>query len=101
MDVECSELTPSISSLFIADHRKTSWGSRPDGDADDNERMTPQVLPAEVMKTPSLAKKRLVRYVDEDLSESDTALPVYEKEESRPPIYLTSDVTEDVTFKDR
>lgn len=50
----------------------TSWGSRPDGDDNDNERMIPQVVPAEVMTNPSPDKKGLVRYVGEKPATHDT-----------------------------
>lgn len=101
MDLERSKLPALPTVLLEANNLQTSWGSRPDGDTDDNERMTPQVLPAEVMRTPTPAKKRLVRYSDEDFSESDAALPIYEEEESRPPLYVTSEMIMDATFKDR
>jgi len=43
----------------------TSWGNRPDGDINDAERMTPRVLPAEVMANPTADSQVLVRYTDE------------------------------------
>jgi len=43
----------------------TSWGNRPDGDIDDSERMSPRVLPAEVMANPTASSKVLIRYTDE------------------------------------
>jgi hypothetical protein len=44
---------------------QTSWGSRPDGDINDSERMTPIVVPAEVMINPAAHAESLVRYRDE------------------------------------
>jgi hypothetical protein len=45
---------------------QTSWGSRPDGDINDNERMIPRVLPAaEVMINPAAYHEGLIRYRDE------------------------------------
>lgn len=49
----------------------TSWGNRPDGDINDSERMTPQVLPAEVMINPKAVLKGLIRYKDEIESDSE------------------------------
>jgi hypothetical protein len=50
---------------------QTSWGSRPDGDIDDGERMTPRVLPAEVMVNPAAGSRGLIRYKDEKSYESE------------------------------
>lgn len=50
---------------MLTEFPQTSWGNRPDGDINDNERMTPQVLPAEVMINPKAVLKGLVRYADE------------------------------------
>lgn len=76
----------------------TSWGSRPDGDTNDDERMTPQVLPSEVMRTPSAEKKGLVRYQDEASSSdseserASTPPPTYDDRE--PPVYTEKQQTE-------
>jgi hypothetical protein len=44
---------------------QTSWGSRPDGDIDNSERMAPRTLPAEVMENPGTNSKGLIRYAGE------------------------------------
>jgi len=43
----------------------TAWGNRPDGDVNDNERMTPQILPSEVMTNPAAKAQGLIRYNDD------------------------------------
>lgn len=83
----------------------TSWGSRPDADIDDNERMTPAALPSEVMQTPSKEKKGLPRYDDEATVASDDEIsnpaPAYDQDE--PPSYeddnipSTTQSTTDIT----
>lgn len=50
---------------------ETSWGSRPDGDIDDRERMSPLVVPSEVMRNPAANSSRLPRYTDEKTCESE------------------------------
>lgn len=37
---------------FEANEKKTNWGSRPDGDVDNEEHMSPVARQAEVMHTP-------------------------------------------------
>jgi len=49
----------------------TCWGNRPDGDVNDNERMSPTVMPSEVMVNPAVDSKILIRYTDEVMEESD------------------------------
>jgi hypothetical protein len=47
---------------------QTSWGNRADGDIDNSERMTPRVIPAEVMMNPTPNTQALVRYRNEVLA---------------------------------
>lgn len=46
-------------------HVQTNWGSRPDGDVDNQERMSPVAFKAEVMNNPVRTTKTLIRYTDE------------------------------------
>jgi hypothetical protein len=46
-------------------YTQTSWGSRPDGDINDSERMTPRVGPEEDMMTPLSRTESQIRYGDE------------------------------------
>lgn len=59
---------------------QTSWGSRPDGDINDSERMMPRALPAEVMINPSAHTQGLVRYRDEKVRISEKDQEEEEKE---------------------
>ena len=66
---------------------QTSWGSRPDGDANDNHRMTPRARRSESITLPPGNHPGLIRYNDEKRSFTSGSVPNKEEEESGPPIY--------------
>lgn len=72
---EVSTITPGRLSQKLT-RRQTNWGSRPDGDVDNQERMAPVPYKAEVMNNPLRSSKTIVRYNDE--------VPEKNMEEKRP-----------------
>ena len=44
---------------------QTNWGSRPDGDVDNQERTSSVAFRAEVMRNPVKSTKTLIRYAGE------------------------------------